>query len=282
MAERRAGQTVFFCIGAAKSGTTLLARVLDQHPQIACIWESYAFHPRSQASIFNPASNSWRRHGFAETDVRRWAAIWQAQPQALLRRILRRATGRPFLVVSPFQRTMSEALADFARRCDARVVGDKWPWYADYLPEVLKAFPRAHFIYNVRDPRGLWNSAQRFKGRQRGEELLERMLQQDRRVTPYLERESFCALRYEDLVAEPEETCRQMYAFLGCDYAREYLTYDPATDPYPERWSWVPQASQPFDPQHATKWRMQMTAEEIERVTRRAGWFMDKYEYGSE
>jgi hypothetical protein len=277
--EEQQELTVFFCIGAAKSGTTLLARVLDQHPDIACIWESYALTPRAKASIFNPASNSWQKHGFAREEVKRWATVWRAQPQALVRRILRKMTGRPHLVAAPFQRTMSEAFADFARRCEARVVGDKWPWYIDYLRPVLEAFPQGRFVYNVRDPRGLWNSAQRFKGRERGDELLQRMLEQDRRVTPYLEGTNFCTIRYEDLVNEPAETCRQLYAFLGCDFSQEYMSYHPEADPYPQRWDWVPQASQAFDPWHIAKWKEQMTADEIGRVSHHAHWFIDKYGY---
>jgi hypothetical protein len=271
----------FFCIGAAKSGTTLLARALDQHPAIACIWESYALHPRSPSSIFNPASDSWKKHGFAREDVQRWAAIWQAEPQALLRRIVRRLTGHHVFVAEPFRRTMSQALADFAQRCNAAVAGDKWPWYADYIEEVVAAFPRARLIYNVRDPRGVWNSAQRFKGRKRGDELLGRMLAQEARVAPYLAGENFVTIRYEDLVKEPEETCRQMYEFLGCSYRREYLRYVPEADPYPDRWDWVPEASQQFDPWHTIKWQEQMTAQEIEQVTKRASEFIEKYGYES-
>lgn len=279
MAETQQGLTIFFCIGAAKSGTTLLARVLDQHPDIACIWESYALTPRAKASIFNPASTSWQKHGFARDKVGQWAAVWRTQPQDLLRRILRKVTGQSHFVVSPFHRTMSEAFVDFARRCQARVVGDKWPQYIGYLQPVLEAFPQARFIYNVRDPRGLWNSAQRFKGRERGDELLQRMLAQDRRVAPYLARANFCTVRYEDLVNEPAETCRQLYAFLGCDFSQDYLSYHPEADPYPQRWDWVPQASQAFDPWHTAKWQEQMTADEIARVSRRARWFIDKYRY---
>jgi hypothetical protein len=273
------GLRVFFCIGAAKSGTTLLARVLDQHPDVACIWESYAFHPRSQASIFNPASDSWRKHGFSETDVRRWAAIWRAEPRSFVRRVLRRLTGRTFLATACFRRTMPEALADFARRCGASVVGDKWPWYIDHLNDVLTVFPEARYIYNVRDPRGLWNSAQRFKGRQRGDELLRRMLDMDRRIVPYLDRPNFLTIRYEDLVHEPEVTCRRLFAFVGCDFGHEYLLYNPAADPYPRRWDWVPEAGEQFNPWHARKWREQMRPEEIERIGDEAGWFSAKYGY---
>jgi hypothetical protein len=278
-------RTVFFCIGAAKSGTTLLARVLDQHPDVACMWESYAFHPRSKSSIFNPDSDSWRKHGFSEADVRRWAAIWRAEPRSFLRRALRKLTGRTFLAADCFRRTMPEALADFAQRCGAAVVGDKWPWYIDHLDDVLAVFPEARYVYNVRDPRGLWNSAQRFKGRGRGDELVQRMLRAETRVAPYLDQPNFLTLRYEDLVNQPEVTCEELFTFLGCGAAserglsRETLQYDPASDPYPSRWEWVPEASQPFDPWHAVKWREQMSRQEIEQITERTGWFIERYDY---
>jgi hypothetical protein len=279
MSTEASSLRTFFCIGAAKSGTTLLARVLDQHPDVACIWESYAFRPRSRASIFNPASDSWRKHGFSEADVRRWASIWRAQPQMTLRRALRKLTGRTFLATSCYRRTMPEALADFARRCNASVVGDKWPWYVDHLGDVLAVFPKARYVYNVRDPRGVWNSAQRFKERQRGDELLQRMLDADRRVTSYLDRSNFITLRYEDLVHRPDATRRQLFEFLACGIAREHPLYDPTVDPYPDRWDWVPEASQQINPWHAHKWQEQMHPAEIERVSDEADWFIDKYGY---
>jgi hypothetical protein len=270
---------IFFCIGAAKSGTTLLARILDQHPDVACIWESYAFHPRSKASIFNPASDSWRRHGFDEADVQRWASIWRVEPRATIRRALRKLTGRTFLASACYQQTMPAALADFADRCGASIVGDKWPWYVDHLEDVLAVFPEGRYIYNVRDPRGLWNSAQRFRGRQRGDELLRRMLNAERHIAPYLDRPNFASFRYEDLVQQPEAIARRLFEFLGCSFASEYLLYEPADDPYPERWDWVPEAGEQVNPWHAYKWRHQMKPEEVQHVNNLAAWYMEKYGY---
>ena len=270
---------MFFCVGSEKSGTTLLSRILDQHPEVACIWESYAFRPESSASIFNPASEKWKRHGFSESDVRRWSRIWKAQPQAFFRRTLSRLTRRNPLVESCFRRSMSAALADFARRCDATVVCDKWPGYIRHLDQLLSAYPEARIIYNVRDPRGLWNSAQEFKGRQRGDELLGEMLENDERIRPYVEHPNFLTIRYEDLVCQPEGTVQRMYEFLGCDFSTRYLPYDPQRDPYPDRWSWVPEAGGPIHPSHAFKWKDQLSSSEIERVTGIAVSFIDRHGY---
>ncbi|MCA9973251.1 MAG: sulfotransferase [Anaerolineales bacterium] len=271
--------TIFFCIGVQKSGTTILARILDQHPDIACMWESYAFKPRLKASIFHPESDSWRKHGFAEADVRRWSARWGGRPGAALRRLVRRVTGTDYVGMIQFRHTMSPALADFARRCNATVVGDKWPWYIDYLEETMQAFPNARFIYNVRDPRGIWNSAQRFKQRERGDEILQEMLQRDRFIAPYLSRPNFLTLRYRDLIRQPEKTARRLYEFLGCEFDPAYLVYDPAQDPYPQRWSWISQASRPLDPWQTEKWRVEVPAETQARLTAESRWFIEKYGY---
>ncbi len=279
MSEAAKPHTFFFCIGVAKSGTTLIARVLDQHPQIACIWESYAFHPRSGASIFNPRSDKWRQHGFFEEEVRAWAHIWRTQPQLALRRALRKLTGRSFFITQPVRVTMTGALAAFARRCGATVAGDKWPQYTQYLQPLMKAFPQARFIYNVRDPRGLWNSAQRFKKRRRGDEMLRQLLKSDKIVSPYLSKENFLTIRYEDLVYQPEETARRLYRFLGCDFSAAYLQYREEEDAYPERWSWIPQATRPFNPWHTKKWKEQMSAEQIARIAERTVPFRQKYGY---
>jgi hypothetical protein len=174
---------------------------------------------------------------------------------------------------------MPYALADFAQRCNAVVAGDKWPWYADYLPELLNVFPEAKLVYNVRDPRGLWNSAERFKDRRRGDELLDRMLENDGRVMPFVELADSLTVRYEDLVCRPEKTSRRLYEFLGCDFSRTYLNYARGADPYPKRWDWVPEAGRQFNPRHTTKWKEQMSQRQIEHVIGRAGWFMEKYEY---
>ena len=272
-------QTTFFCIGVAKSGTTLIARVLDQHPQIACIWESYGFHPRSGASIFNPRSDKWRQHGFSEEEVRVWAHIWRTQPQLALRRIVRKLTGRSMFVTEPFRVTMTAALASFARRCDATVAGDKWPQYIQFLEPLMDAFPDARFIYNVRDPRGLWNSAQRFKERQRGDEMLQQLLRGDKIVSRYSSQENFLTLRYEDLVCQPEETARKLYRFLGCEFSPAYLRYREEEDAYPQRWSWIPQATRPFNPWHTKKWQEQMSAEQIARIAERTVLFREKHGY---
>jgi len=254
--------------------------VLDQHPDIACVWESYALYQDSNESIFNTASDKWKTHGFSEDDVARWRKEWQKDtPKNLLYRLLRKLTKYDYYRIYNLRSTMRQALGDFSERCNARVSGDKWPWYADYIHILTEAFPEARFIYNVRDPRGIWNSAQNFKGRKRGDEILQEMLDKDKKISSYQDRDNFLTVRYEDLLSKPEDVCMTLYQFLGCEYSESFREYDPASDRYPGRWSWIPEASEQLNPHHATKWKTQMDASDISHVNAAADSFIRKYHY---
>ena len=271
--------TYFFCIGTQKTGTTLLARLLDQHPEIACIWESYALQPNSPSSILNIESKQWSVHGFSDANIKKWHHAWDGTISPVLGRMARRFGLRDPFITRAFRKSMMEILSDFADRCGTTVVGDKWPWYIDYIKEIVTAFPNALFIYNVRDPRGLWNSAQKFLARKRGDEIVRKMLAKDKIITPYLKRPNFITVRYEDIVTSPEDSMRRLYKFLGKDYDPGYLQYDPAQDPYPDRWDWIPEATAPIKPTNATKWKTELDRATQERLAVEADWFIEKYSY---
>ena len=269
----------FFCIGVQKSGTTVLARVLDQHPDIACVSESFALAHRFQDSIFYPGSDKAKNHGFRPEDVARWSRTWQLQVRFNPLHRAASRLGHEAFRRRAFRRTMSEALDDFALRSGAQVIGDKWPQYTRYLDILLESFPDARFIYNVRDPRGIWASAQKFKKRNRGDLVLAEMLEQDERLQPYRSDPRFFFLRYEDLVISPEETARRLYAFLGCRFEESFLDYDPASDRYPDRWSWVPESRERLNPHHTRKWQSIVPAEKQAEIAVQAAAFMERWGY---
>src|SRR5262245_51063250 len=109
----------FFCIGSQKTGTTLLARLIDQHPGAACIFESYAFRPTGPTSIFNRSGRNWQVHGFRPDDVERWSQAWGPSVRERVRRKLGPLLPVDVLGRRSFARTMPEALEDFGRRCGA-------------------------------------------------------------------------------------------------------------------------------------------------------------------
>lgn len=264
---------VYFCIGAPKTGTTILARLLDQQPSVACIWEAYFLRPWHGSSVLNPSGKAWKRHGLPVDRVTDWH-------ERAMTRVDRR--GREMIAMrrpETFRAIVTEVFETFGELMSASIVGDKWPYYYRFAKLVLRAFPDAKLIYNVRDPRGVWNSGQTFRDRQAGDKILAGMLAADEAVSPHLPDLRFHTLRYEDLIADTHAAMSRLATFLGFDFDPDSISYDPLNDPLPNRWNWVPPARGELDPGLTDKWRDEMPRNKQEEVTRDCADFMSRYGY---
>jgi hypothetical protein len=264
----------FFSVGAAKTGTTLLARMLDQQPAVASMSESYFFDPDHPASFFRLDNHVAGRHGFRPDKVEAWrsralATVAAANGQTV------RAIDEP----SHGRSIISEILNQFAERNNARFVGDKWPYYHEHLDALLAAFPDGKFLYNVRDPRAVWNSGNTFRDRQLGPKVLSDLLVADQRLRPYADDSRFHVFRYEDLVTEPQETMTNIAEFIGFEFDPSAIEYDETKDRYSNRWNWVPTAKGELNQHLTEKWRHEMPIDAQRRVTERFAEFIEHYGY---
>jgi len=135
-----------FVVGAARSGTTLLQRMLDAHPMIAVVNETY-WLPRkyrertglTRDGLVTPAlfpllldSPKFGRMGFGESDLRRIAG-----------------DGAPCRYTDFVARLFDE----YARRHGKQLAGDKSPGYVRRMAQLHELWPRAKFVHIIRDPR---------------------------------------------------------------------------------------------------------------------------------
>jgi hypothetical protein len=211
-------------LGVRRSGTTLLRVMLDRHPQLAVPDESY-FVPqlaRRHRSPVDPAS-------FVD-DLRRLPTLveWGLSPDAVAERL------RPGL-------TTGEAIAAvFAAYAAARGKprwGDKTPLYMQHLPLLERVFPDAVYVHLLRDgrdaavsflavrpgimtegfghPRDAAGFACQWATEVRAAQAL------GERVGPSRSLE----VRYETLVARPEDELRRICAFAGLEYDAGMLGY---------------------------------------------------------
>ena len=262
----------FFIIGGQKTGATLLARLLDSQANISCIWESYALNPLHDTSILNLQSHNRVRHGFDYAFVSELRGYWKLREVDYFGNIQHR--------YSAFGETMGPLLADFAMRNDSFIVGDKWPWYIRHLDALATSFPEAKLVHLVRDPRAIWNSAQRFLARERGDVVLWEILDLERRLDNYpMDAEKLIRVKYEDLIRDPILTVFHIMEFLGCSSTDGEIASSLDSNITDERWSWVPEANQPITSFHGDKWKTQMTVAQIDSVTNISRSFLEKYNY---
>jgi hypothetical protein len=223
----------FFIFGHARSGTTLLVRLVRLHPEVHCNYQAHFFsrRPLLKSLVNTPEAEEW-----------------------LTRKSNRWNHGRDLSAV------MLRAAADFVLEREAlregkSIVGDKSPLSAIHgqaVREMASIYPDAKLIYIVRDGRDVLVS-ERFRNFVEESKFL---TGEDRQIIGDLRRDqspfmsgkrslftesfirrlgagwaqdvtevaseakrlfpdSFLALRYEDLLEDPQRVMSKVWGFLG-------------------------------------------------------------------
>ena len=201
--------------GCGSSGTTLLRRMLDRHPEVFCGPESTIFLRRMSAT-----SDIVQRFGFEAAQIAAW----------------RRESCTRVEFIERFQ-------AACLARSGKRVWAEKTPENVRAFPQIAARFPQARLIHVIRDGRDVacslrqahWMPLEKITGgaARNSPEALDacirywaervRFGRELRRCPRYLE------VRYEDLVAAPRETMTRLLGFLGLEFDEQVL--QPAAAP---------------------------------------------------
>jgi hypothetical protein len=277
-----------FAFGCSRSGTTLLQRTLDAHPALAVpnthfipkVVETAAPHAVADVIAGAPLAltpdlveAARTHHRFSRLEL----------SEASVERAAKAQTYRDFV---------SALYSEHARLKGKQLAGDKTPHYARCIPFLHGLFPWARFIHIIRDGRDVALSmlewAKRGKGPGRHalwkeEPVAVCALWWRHRVTKgqtdgaALGPSQYHEVRYESLVARPEETLRSLAEFLD-------LPFDPRMAAFHEgktrsapglsaKEAWLPATPGLRD------WRAQMAARDVELFEALAGDLLSELGY---
>ncbi|MCL4220086.1 MAG: sulfotransferase [Phycisphaerales bacterium] len=201
------GRGLVFLLGAFRSGTTLLRKMLDSHPQVhspaetwfllplLSMWEGSGTCPR-----FNPAQAS--------------AALRGHVSQEQFMDCCRAFAGRFYAAGMP------------AGKC---VYVDKTPMYLSIAGALPQLFPIARFIVLARDPRAILWSRHTWRHADRSpiESRVKGVAGDVRRLAAFArEHAPRCALvRYEDLCVDPEPGLLSICGHIGVGFDSRMIDY---------------------------------------------------------
>lgn len=216
----------FFLTGPNRTGTTLLARCIDDHPKCICLFETNV-HVRMFGGFATVSHGSrMRKLGFEK-------------PQTI--ELLEQADG--FL---DWYDKCAEILKERLQKPELTHIGDKNPFfYTNY--QACREMASCPKIWTIRDPRSVWFSkkpGQFFYG----------YLDSVRYFLRHANDTSLI-IRFEDLLTQPEETMEQVYEFIGVTYNESFLNRSKKR--YDGRFKWNPDATSSFDLSKIDTWKAQ-------------------------
>jgi hypothetical protein len=279
----RAMNPYTFFVGCPRSGTTLLGRIGDAHPELAVIHET-----RWIADFFQ------RRVGLTPDGLVTPELLERLREHPRFGKLgLEPAELEPALRdgdgPAPYARFVSSLFDLYGRRHGKRLVGDKTPRYVRAVPTLGALWPEAKFVHLIRDGRDVCLSVLDWrKGAPRYSSWEEDpvstaalwwewQVRLGREAGATLGPERYHELRYEDLVAEPERECAALCAFLGIPYDEAMLRFhegkqvdDPGLD---AKKAWRPVTG------GLRSWRSELAAEDAARFDAAAGVLLDELGY---
>ena len=209
-------------LGHVRSGTTMLRAMLDSHPALAIPPESYFVPDLLQRP--GPLDFDWLTDTLAHD---RYFADWQLPVGAVEE--LRR---------DPRVRTAPDAVAGlyalYASRMGKTRAGDKTPAHLRWVDLLAASFPNARFVHIVRDGRDVAASVLTMDfGHERFAEaarVWRRKMLKAHASGLRLGPERYREIRYEDLVANPDDVLREVCQFLDLEYTPAMLEYHSRAD----------------------------------------------------
>jgi hypothetical protein len=218
-----------FVVGAPRSGTTLVSRILNAHPAIALADEIIYFDIVLKARSVVPELDTPERIGrlFELLPKMDHVGYWHGMGE-VLSEVKRRLLADPRPSYPKFYLLVMQV---YAEQHGATRFGEKTPWNVRHLDEIVKLFPDARIVHMVRGPRA--NVASRRKLPRTSQDVVTaaikwkldvlagRQFAMGASASP----KNYMELRYEDLVADPEKEIRRLCRFVDEPFHTDMLVF---------------------------------------------------------
>ena len=240
--EPASAEPVIFVVGNSRSGTTMTAHMLGRHPRVFAMNELHFFE-----QLWTPEDEE-RPLSTAEAEdlaarllcIQRDGYLNQREASRFDKEAASLVAGMRAKPLTP-ARVFEEFLLREAVRGGKEIPCDHTPRNVFYLAEILKLYPEARIVSMVRDPRDVLLSQKRkYKRRSQDKNVPRRESLRSwvnyhpltisklwsssaRAAQRFAGDERVLAVRFEDLLSDPEGVTREICAFAGVEFDPELL-----------------------------------------------------------
>jgi hypothetical protein len=278
-----------YVVGCPRSGTTVVQRMLDAHPDVAVSRSTHWVTLPLRDAAWSLADGRVTPE-LAEQVVgfRRFPKM-DVDPDA----VRRLAATAPPPTYEDFVRGVYSLFAGGRQKA---LAGDKTPAYVRWIPALADWFPTARFVHVVRDGRDVCLSLLDPKNEKKRAQLAAFSTWVDDPVATAALRwewdvrlgreggaavgtDRYLELRYEALVEDPDAACRSLCTFLGLEARPEMVRFHEGRSRPEEgrdaKHAWAPVTA------GLREWRRDMAAGDRARIEAVAGPLLDELGYPS-
>lgn len=279
-----------FIVGCPRSGTTLLQRIVNAHPQIAIIpeigWIIKRFEQRAFVSLEGLVRPAFIQDLIQKESLGRYTRLPVQQQE--LEELLSAARQRPIVY--------SELITSFFNRYGESqgksLVGNKTVDHIRNIASLHRLWPEAKFVHLIRDGRDVCLSAIQWRKAARlasdfatwSEDPVstaalwwEWQVRLGREAGNLLDDTLYHEMQYENLVANLEQVCQSLCDFLGVPYDEAMLRFHKGREKQDAdldaKHAWLPPTPGLRD------WRTQMEKPDLIRFEAVAGELLDELGY---
>lgn len=274
-----------FIVGLGRTGSTLTRTILNSSPEVGLGGESHYFRDLPRLGFQNQKGvrQVLRKLGDLGTRQGRKAVLqyiysphkkhmnfWNFKSKGVSR--------QEFEMRLAMTDGSEKSIFDLAMEIHSNgksIRGEKTPAHIFFVPELLEWYPNARIIHTFRDPRAIFASRRKKAGRDKLPffnsllrklglifELLSSLhvMVNWNRVTRLHEKyqkqfpSRYTLLRYEDLITTPEQTLRELCAFLQIEYKETMLQQVVVNSSFVDKG----QVVQGFDAGSIERWKTQL------------------------
>lgn len=217
----------FFIIGSGRSGSTLLRTLLSQHRSVCIPPETHGALPNAVKQYYRLGNVSWTEtytavlaEFFRHPRFKFWGLSF-AQLSHQLEKTPVAERSVTHILETVFRQYAQQKGLTF------QCWGDKTPFNTLRIKWLERLYPKARYIYLLRDPRAVVHSYLKAGLIPDAEEAIERWQASYRAMEKHQKkarfRNRFLVLRYEDLTQDPAHSLAECCRFLGLDFYPEMI-----------------------------------------------------------